>query len=105
MQSIKCENCNVEIEYQPRGNIIIFCPQCLRCIMFECEYGYGPVTPCYIYLGDKQIGIVTSDVFNKYYLQSEYFNEKIELKNTYMKALTEADSIIKSKLMEQWNNK
>lgn len=96
MNCIKCKECNHEIYYKPTANFIIFCPKCLKYTYMECEYGYGPVTPCNIYLGEKEIGIVTEEDY-KYYLQTQY-SDKIELRNTYLKALEESAAIIESKI-------
>ena len=40
---------------------IAFCPHCKKHDITECEYGYGAVTPCRIYLGEKTIGEVKGD--------------------------------------------
>jgi hypothetical protein len=63
----------------------------------ECEYGYGSVTPCYIYLGEKEIGIVTEKEY-EYFLQTQFSNKIIELKNSYREALQETIKVIGSKV-------
>ena len=97
MNSIKCKRCKHEIYYKPCANIIIFCDKCLKYTYMECEYGYGPVTPCYIYTGEKEIGIVIEKEY-EYYLQTQYSIEIIKLENTYLKALEESIAIIESKI-------
>lgn len=92
-----CKSCNNKVEYELRANCIIFCPNCFQTVFIECEYGFGPVTPCYIFLGKIEIGKVI-EVNDKYILKSQYFNEDVELKNRYMEALQEATEIIKKKL-------
>lgn len=70
---------------------------CLTCAYVECEYGYGPVTPCYIYLGEKAIGIVTEKEY-EYFLQTQYSDKLIKLENTYLEALQEAAAIVESNI-------
>ena len=64
MNCIRCKEYDHEINYKPTANFIVFCPKCLK---YTCEYGFGPVTPCYIYLGNKEIGIVTEEDINIIY--------------------------------------
>jgi hypothetical protein len=58
----------------------------------ECEYGYGPVTPCYIQHGGKSRGTITEK--NSGYVLKIYDGEEIKLKKRYMDALDEARDII-----------
>ena len=97
MGSVKCKKCNHEIIYTPCANYIVFCPNCLKYSFLECEYGYGPVVPCYIFLGEKEIGTVTQRGY-RYTLQTQYSDEIIELEKQYLEALEEAIKIIKSKI-------
>ena len=97
MGCIKCKECNHEIYYEPCANFVIFCPKCLKYALGECEYGYGPVVPCHIYLGEKEIGIVTEKE-HKYFLQTPYSDKIIELNKTYLEALQEATAIIKREI-------
>jgi hypothetical protein len=60
----------------------------------ECEYGYGPVTPCIILLGDEIIGTINVGDRNIYYLG--YQSQKIMLKKTYLEALYEAVDLIEN---------
>jgi hypothetical protein len=50
----------------------------------ECEYGYGPVTPCYIYQGEKEIGIVTETEY-EYFLQTQYSTKIVKLEKLISK--------------------
>ena len=97
MGNIKCKECNYEISYTQFANFIIFCPNCLKQSYLECEYGYGPVVPCHILLGEKEIGIITKRGYT-YILQTLYSDKIIELEKEYLEALKEAADIIKSKL-------
>jgi hypothetical protein len=95
--SIKCKECNHEISYTPCVNFIVFCPNCLKQSYLECEYGYGPVVPCNVFLGEKEIGIINEREYT-YILQTQYSDEVIELKKEYLEALQEAAEIIKRML-------
>lgn len=92
-----CKECGHEIQYVPRANFIIFCPACLKYAFLQCEYGYGPVVPCQIYLGDKEIGVVTEENYN-YYLTRHDTGETIPLKQKYLEALQEAVAVIEPAL-------
>ncbi|WOO35043.1 hypothetical protein R2R35_14680 [Anaerocolumna sp. AGMB13020] len=96
METIECKYCDTKISYKTSANFIIFCPNCKRNIYLECEYGYGPVTPCNILLGNEKIGTVNVDENNKYFL--EYRFEKIKLNKGYLDALWEAIEIVKKKI-------
>lgn len=96
MGTIECKYCDTKITYQPSANFIVFCPKCKRNVFLECEYGYGPVTPCDILLGDEKIGTVNVNEKHKYYL--DYKSEKIMLDKTYLEALHEASEIVKESL-------
>ena len=97
MGSIKCKECNHVISYTQCANYIVFCPKCLKQSYLECEYGYGPVVPCNIFLGEKEIGVVNKRGYT-YILQTQYSNEIIELENEYLEALKEAAEIMKNML-------
>lgn len=96
MGTIECKYCDTKITYQPSANFIVFCPQCKCNVFIECEYGYGPVTPCDILLGDEKIGTVNVNEKHKYYL--DYKSEKIMLRKTYLEALQEASEVVKEKI-------
>ena len=96
METTECKYCGTKISYQLSANFIVFCPKCKRNVLVECEYGYGPVTPCNILLGDEKIGTVNVNDRNKYYL--DYQSEKIMLDKTYLEALQEATEIVREKI-------
>lgn len=91
----KCKKCNREYNYEVSANFIVFCPHCHELEQVECEYGFGPVVPCKILLGDEVIAIVTycSSNSRKYKYDSDKFNVHKVLKNTYIDALYEAKDI------------
>ena len=61
----------------------------------ECEYGFGPVTPCRIYLGEQLIGVVDC-VNNHYYLREH--TKLLRLNKSYLDAIVEALNILNSRL-------
>ena len=96
MCSHKCKHCNHEIQYSPCANFILICPNCLNAYL-DCEYGYGPVVPCRIFLGEKEIGVIETRGY-LYLLKTQYSDEIIELENKYLEALEEAIAVIKGKI-------
>lgn len=50
----KCNSCGQVYEYDGCANLIIFCPRCKKYDYLECEYGYGPVVPSIIKLGNEE---------------------------------------------------
>jgi hypothetical protein len=105
MHTIECKYCDCKVSYISSANFIVFCPECKREIVLECEYGYGPVTPCSILLGENSIGTVTENDKNEYLLKIESDNRQIKLKKSYLEALHEASEIVKEILMPTTKNK
>lgn len=101
IQTIKCKYCNCEVSYAAYANFIVFCPKCKREIHFECEYGYGPVTPCVILLGEDYFGKVTKNNKNEYLLEIMLRRKKIKLMRSYLEALYEAREIVGNMLAKQ----
>ena len=95
---LECIYCDTKFSVgkQPYSNLIAICPCCKRQIYGECEYGFGPVTPCQIYLGEEVVGVVESDDSNIYYLMMN--GKKIPLKSTYLDAIYEAITIVCKRL-------
>ena len=104
MKEILCRECRQAIQYTPCANFIVFCPHCLQYTFLECEYGYGSVVPCYIYMGEKEIGIITQKEDYRYYLQTLYFDEIIKLEQSYLEALKEAIALVESKISVDINS-
>lgn len=94
-KNLECVYCNSKFSVQIHANFTVICPCCNRSIYLECEYGFGPVTPCQIYWGEKVVGIVESEHID-YYLKMN--GEKINLHSTYMDAIPEAEEIVKKRL-------
>lgn len=91
-----CKKCGIEYEYELFANLILYCPNCDSYDHLECEYGYGPVVPCKIYHGGKEIAMITYDANgrNKYRVDSDKYNVHKVLEHTYLEALYEARDII-----------
>ena len=70
----KCIRCNTEFEHENSGNMIIFCPVCRKCAGSISDYGFGPIVPCYIYLGDRIIASMPS--------MTELVSEELGIKTT-----------------------
>lgn len=90
-----CIYCDTEFSVETCANFAVICPCCKRSIYLECEYGYGPVTPCRIYFGSMTAGIVTS-CKTDYTLNIN--SEKIRLNKTYLDAIKEAEEILKKRM-------
>ncbi len=94
MQKIKCRKCNLEYDAPISGNDIYFCPKCHVQIACKCEYGFGPITPCSIYVGDKEVAQITGRI--KYRVDSDVYGIHRELSGGYkdLAAYEEATDII-----------
>lgn len=91
-----CNNCEKFFKHGVSGNMIIFCPICKKSTGSISDYGFGPITPCDIYLGEKIIGSISKD----YILQSACYNFEKKLTGTYanLAVYSEAEEYIKSYL-------
>ena len=95
LRNLECIYCGTKFSVEIYANFSVICPCCKRNIYLECEYGYGPVTPCQIYLGEEIAGVVESKATN-YYLNID--TKKINLCKTYLEAISEAEEVIKKHL-------
>lgn len=95
MKLEKCKQCNHEFEYEISSNLIVFCPYCKKYAFLLCEYGFGPVVPCKILLGQEEIATVTYHDRNNsiYRYDSDKFHIHKVLAKTYLEALLEAEDI------------
>lgn len=101
LQSRKCHKCGKEYSYKESANIVVFCPHCKHSDYVCCDFGFGSVTPCYIDIGDKNLGtILTEDTQDGmvYKLVSEEYGIDQILKSRYMEAIGEAGMIISDKI-------
>lgn len=95
----KCIRCNREFEHANTGNMIIYCPYCKKSTGSVSDYGFGPIVPCDIYLGDKVIAsmptmneLVSKEFGIKMTLSGKYENLEI-----YREAEMIIDEIMRSK--------
>lgn len=95
LKNLECIYCNTKFSVKIHANFSVICPCCKRSIYLECEYGFGSVTPCQIYLGEEIIGIVESNAAH-YYLNTK--TKRINLNKTYLKAIPEAEEVLKEQL-------
>lgn len=91
----KCSSCAGAYEYEGFANLIAFCPHCHSCDLFLCDYGFGPVVPCRIYLGNEVIATVS--YYGKNERRYQYDSDKYDihkiLEHTYLEALVEAQNL------------
>lgn len=59
----RCKDCGCEFEISkhPLGNIVVICPKCKGYIGSVSDYGYGPIAPCDVYIGEEIIGKITEE--------------------------------------------
>ena len=89
----KCNYCGKIFEHGISANMIIFCPHCKKSNGSISDYGFGPITPCDIYLGNVIIGHISRD----YFLSSTEFKIQKQLSGKYAKLAVyhEAEDILK----------
>ncbi|MDD4849910.1 MAG: hypothetical protein PHO10_04330 [Gemmiger sp.] len=99
LKSKTCKHCKKEYEYQGGVNLIVFCPHCKTFDYLECEFGYGPVVPCTVSVGSKEIGVITCQNSaqpggqNEYRYDCDTYHFHGVLKHQYLEALHEARDI------------
>ena len=100
MKTTICDKCSQQYNINLSANLIVICTKCKCGIYSECEYGYGPITPCDIYLGDERAGKIDGNI--NYRLDSSRLNVHTALKKGYanLEVYKEATDIISSKLNE-----
>lgn len=91
-----CIACQSSYEFEGSANLLAFCPHCKQFDYMECEYGFGPVVPCRIYVGSEWIGTVTYDDQRQltYRLDCEQYHIHQRLEATYLDAIYEARDLI-----------
>lgn len=103
-QAMSCKYCDNQILHMPYANMILFYPACKHEIFVESEYGYGPVSPCFILLGEDSIGIVAQNNKHEYSLQMKSDEKRIRLRESYLKALHNASNIVRRILRPKARN-
>lgn len=71
-----CKFCNNTVEHDVSANMILICPECKKVIKITCDYGFGPILPCDIYVGSE----IVATIKDGYILVSKVFNFEIQLK-------------------------
>ena len=90
-RTLTCKRCGRQQPYRPMGaNFILLCPACRAVLHLECECGYGPVTPCYIYYREQTVGTVTADASRVYWLGSPLLAAPKQLDDKGLAALEQA---------------
>ena len=99
-KNVKCRKCEREYLVPLRANFMFFCPECKEYNGCECDYGFGPITPCAIFVGDKEIGKITKGENIVYELHSKEYGIDIKLTKGYenLNVYDEVVSIIKEYL-------
>ena len=98
-RKIVCRDCNTEYVIPISANFMYFCPECREYNGCECEYGFAPITPCEIYLGEKLIGRLLGGG-GRYRLECREINISMPLTQGYHNAAVyeEAKEIIRERL-------
>lgn len=101
MKTIDCNNCSQQFNINLSANVIVICPKCKCSVYTECEYGFGPIAPCNIYVGEEKVGRIEGSM--SYCLNSGKFNIHTALKKGYtnLEVYEEATDIIIRKLNEE----
>ncbi len=93
-KELQCKYCDTKFEHEIFGNYSVRCPKCHRLLEHLSDFGFGPVTPFHILVGNEEVGIVDEDA--DYYLSFQ--GARINLKERYLKAVEEAEQYIVDKL-------
>lgn len=96
---VRCKHCGWQQPYRPRGaNFILLCPDCRAVLELECEYGYGPVTPCPIYWREQEVGRVVTRPGQTYWLEAPALPAPRRLAGRSLAALEEGAEIARTLL-------
>lgn len=84
---VRCNPCNkrfsLDIKNHPgKGTLIAFCPYCRKFMKSYCEYGFGPIEPCDIFVGEEAVAtlIKSEDI---YYIKSDNYKINHPLEKGY----------------------
>ena len=103
MNQLKCNNCKYTYSAPTTANDIYICPKCHKYVGCLCEYGFGSITPCCIFVGEKEVAKIeaakTEETIS-YYLQSDILGIKQILSKGYsnLEVYKEAVEIIEDYL-------
>lgn len=93
-EELQYKYCDTIFERKQYANYSVRCPHCHRLLEHLSDYGFGPVTPFHILVGNEVVGVVDEDA--DYYLNFQ--GARIKLKERYLKAVEEAEQYIVDKL-------
>lgn len=82
----RCKECGCEVKIPkyPLGNVVVICPKCHKYIGSVSDYGHGPIVPCDVFVGEKNIGqIREAPADGSYRFLSSELNVAFSLKNGY----------------------
>lgn len=101
-KNVNCKKCGNDYKVPLTANMISICPQCLTYNYCECEYGFGPITPCYIFVGDKEVAQITGNI--NYHLDSDELGIHMVLKQKYadLAVCKEATEIVLEKYRNEF---
>lgn len=101
-KKIVCKDCDTEYEIPRSANFMYFCPKCKVYNGAECDYGYGAIVPCKIYLGEELLGAITGSA-GDYRLDCTGLGISTRLTGKYkdLAVYNEAQEIIIERLKEQ----
>ncbi|MBO6129409.1 MAG: hypothetical protein J6P79_11005 [Pseudobutyrivibrio sp.] len=96
MEKLECKTCGNTFSSPAAGNAIYLCPKCKAYVSCICDYGFGPITPCSIFLGEEEIATIIEPERLKYKLHSDELGIDIMLTKGYknLEVYKEASSII-----------
>lgn len=98
MEHCNCKQCGASYDAPTTGNTIYICPNCFSLVGSLSDYGFGPITPCEIMLGDREIGKITGGP--AYHLQCRELGINTNLSGKYknLEVYKEATDIVIGKL-------
>ena len=99
MRQIQCEKCKHIYQVPESMNYIYFCPECHALNGCECEYGYGSITPCIIYLGNQEIAKIADNY--RLVSKSLRIDKELQKGDSNLEVYDEAVSIIKNKIGDE----
>ena len=96
MHQLECKHCGYSYSAPITGNDIYLCPKCKTYISCLCDYGFGPIVPCNIFLGENIIATIEEHKRLEYQLKSDALGIDIALTKGYknLEVYHEASDII-----------
>lgn len=103
MHQLECKKCGYSYSAPIIANDIYICPKCNSYVGCLCDYGFGPIVPCIIFHGDKEVAKIDYRNHTEYQLKSDAFGLDIALTKGYknLEVYDEATKIITDALKEK----